>query len=134
MSRIPIIGQAAHPTEWKVWPDFVVEKDGAMAFRAASPVSAVLQSLAGLALAEVMDDGGPSPLAPDEMSIDDYLVRDFKKRLTRVRVKLMGTGAVVIVAMRTCRTCGCCEDKACKGGCSWVAPDLCSKCQMGSVS
>lgn len=27
-----------------------------------------------------------------------------------------------------CRVCGCTEDKACPGGCSWVEPDLCSEC------
>jgi hypothetical protein len=28
-----------------------------------------------------------------------------------------------------CRKCGCTEDRACPGGCSWVAPNLCSKCE-----
>jgi hypothetical protein len=28
----------------------------------------------------------------------------------------------------TCRVCGCTDDKACEGGCYWVAPCLCSKC------
>lgn len=27
-----------------------------------------------------------------------------------------------------CRICGCDQDHACKGGCSWVEPDLCSQC------
>jgi hypothetical protein len=27
-----------------------------------------------------------------------------------------------------CRVCGCTEDRACPGGCSWVAVDLCSAC------
>lgn len=27
-----------------------------------------------------------------------------------------------------CRKCGCTDDKACPGGCSWVEPDLCSAC------
>lgn len=30
--------------------------------------------------------------------------------------------------VRTCRVCGCTERRACQGGCSWVSPDLCSKC------
>lgn len=30
---------------------------------------------------------------------------------------------------RFCRACGCTDHRACAGGCSWVAPDLCSKCQ-----
>lgn len=29
---------------------------------------------------------------------------------------------------RTCRICGCIEDNACEGGCSWVEEDLCSAC------
>lgn len=29
---------------------------------------------------------------------------------------------------RTCRDCGCTENNACEGGCSWVAYDLCSEC------
>lgn len=28
-----------------------------------------------------------------------------------------------------CRRCGCTQRKACKGGCSWVAIGLCSKCE-----
>jgi len=31
--------------------------------------------------------------------------------------------------VRTCRICGCTEKHACEGGCSWVAPDLCSACE-----
>ncbi|MDX9691962.1 MAG: hypothetical protein RBT45_05840 [Acholeplasmataceae bacterium] len=27
-----------------------------------------------------------------------------------------------------CRECGCDDDHACKGGCYWVKPDLCSQC------
>jgi len=27
-----------------------------------------------------------------------------------------------------CRRCGCTEDKACEGGCSWAYPDVCSRC------
>lgn len=27
-----------------------------------------------------------------------------------------------------CRVCGCTENNACEGGCSWVEPDLCSAC------
>ena len=29
---------------------------------------------------------------------------------------------------RTCRVCGCTQDRACEGGCYWVEWDLCSKC------
>lgn len=27
-----------------------------------------------------------------------------------------------------CRVCGCTHDNACRGGCYWVEPDLCSRC------
>lgn len=27
-----------------------------------------------------------------------------------------------------CKICGCTDDHACKGGCYWAAPNLCSKC------
>jgi hypothetical protein len=27
-----------------------------------------------------------------------------------------------------CMACGCTDDRACPGGCSWVAPDKCSAC------
>jgi hypothetical protein len=30
--------------------------------------------------------------------------------------------------MRSCRICGCTDDRACPGGCAWVAEDLCSAC------
>lgn len=29
---------------------------------------------------------------------------------------------------RTCRVCGCTDDRACPGGCHWVGQDLCSAC------
>lgn len=29
---------------------------------------------------------------------------------------------------RTCMVCGCTQDRACPGGCSWVEWDLCSAC------
>ncbi len=45
--------------------------------------------------------------------------------------KVVGPGvplAVPSLIGQVCRACGCSEDDACCGGCSWVAPDLCSKC------
>jgi hypothetical protein len=27
-----------------------------------------------------------------------------------------------------CRVCGCTDERACPGGCSWVEPELCSAC------
>lgn len=34
----------------------------------------------------------------------------------------------VAVDVRACRVCGCTDDRACPGGCSWVDDDLCSAC------
>jgi ParB family chromosome partitioning protein len=34
--------------------------------------------------------------------------------------------ALLVVA--TCRVCGCTDERACDGGCSWIAADLCSSC------
>ena len=31
--------------------------------------------------------------------------------------------------VRRCRVCGCTDDRACPGGCSWVCDDLCSGCE-----
>lgn len=35
------------------------------------------------------------------------------------------------MGIRHCRKCGCTEEFACEGGCSWIAPDLCSACVKG---
>lgn len=31
-------------------------------------------------------------------------------------------------AAERCQVCGCTEERACPGGCSWVEPGLCSAC------
>ncbi len=33
-----------------------------------------------------------------------------------------------VAGVRACRVCGCTDDEACKGGCSWAGTDLCSRC------
>jgi hypothetical protein len=35
--------------------------------------------------------------------------------------------------VRTCRECGCTDDRACRGGCFWVEKDLCSRCFKPAV-
>lgn len=30
-----------------------------------------------------------------------------------------------------CRVCGCTDEEACFGGCTWVEPGLCSACEGG---
>lgn len=32
-------------------------------------------------------------------------------------------------SVRACRVCSCTDDRACPGGCFWVGPALCSRCQ-----
>lgn len=39
-------------------------------------------------------------------------------------VKVLNAGGI-----RRCRQCGCTDDRACEGGCSWVEADLCSSCK-----
>ena len=34
---------------------------------------------------------------------------------------------------RRCLQCGCTDKKACKGGCSWITPTLCSRCYVEIV-
>lgn len=33
-----------------------------------------------------------------------------------------------VFGIRQCRICGCTDQHACPGGCSWAAEDLCSRC------
>jgi hypothetical protein len=33
-----------------------------------------------------------------------------------------------VIEVRRCRVCGCTDDRACEGGCSWIEADLCSAC------
>ena len=32
------------------------------------------------------------------------------------------------IDIRTCRVCGCTDNSGCIEGCSWIGPDLCSRC------
>lgn len=34
---------------------------------------------------------------------------------------------------RRCRVCGCTDDRACEGGCYWVADDICSACAVAAL-
>ncbi len=36
------------------------------------------------------------------------------------------------MAKRSCKVCGCTEERACPGGCCWIGPRLCSACSPAS--
>lgn len=38
-------------------------------------------------------------------------------------------GTLQLRPPRSCSVCGCTDDRACPGGCAWVADDLCSACE-----
>lgn len=54
--------------------------------------------------------------------------------IDRVRVPTWSGGAGAFLAWyrRSCSVCGCTEVSACPRGCSWVGPNLCSRC-VGKV-
>lgn len=41
---------------------------------------------------------------------------------------LAGLADILLELGPICRVCGCTEERACEGGCTWVAADLCSAC------
>jgi ParB/RepB/Spo0J family partition protein len=47
--------------------------------------------------------------------------------------KAFGVDLQKLIAPAACRKCGCTEDHACEGGCSWAEPDLCSSCAQTSA-
>jgi hypothetical protein len=64
------------------------------------------------------NDGGVEDVFKDPAEVEDA-----KRELGRVIYDLLKLAGV-----RACRTCGCSEEDACEGGCSWVGPNLCSSC------
>jgi hypothetical protein len=46
----------------------------------------------------------------------------------------MGWGMTEEIEGTKCRVCGCTNEQACPGGCSWVEPDLCSACAPAAHS
>ena len=49
--------------------------------------------------------------------------------IRRERANFRGKSVRITVEdLQVCRECGCTEDNACEGGCSWVDSDLCSEC------
>lgn len=60
--------------------------------------------------------------------VSPHLAMDSEGRLTQLLPDPPGGG----VTARECRYCGCTDDNACAGGCSWVADDVCSSCLRGN--
>lgn len=50
------------------------------------------------------------------------------KREVLLQDALRELGVLGVFDERRCRVCGCTDDWACEGGCSWVEEDLCSAC------
>jgi hypothetical protein len=52
------------------------------------------------------------------------------KRMARIGDRIFDREVLVA----TCRVCGCTEEDACEGGCSWIEDDLCSACHKKGKS
>jgi hypothetical protein len=62
--------------------------------------------------------------APTAETVDDPGIDGFD-----YDAAITAAGAILdLVRFRFCRRCGCSDLDPCQGGCSWVAPDLCSAC------
>jgi len=53
------------------------------------------------------------------------------RRIYKRKATFIDSGLTPPQKVRTCRVCGCTDEHACPGGCSWVQEDLCSACQEG---
>lgn len=105
---------------FRVWCEHVPQLQGAVV-EAKTPLGAVLRVL-GMAVDEWTEE--------DEVEKDDYFVRENCANSPILRFRaLVEPSGVVAESLRTCRKCGCTDDRACHNGCSWVAPDLCSECE-----
>jgi hypothetical protein len=63
-------------------------------------------------------------------NIQKFISHDMKSAEESIRY-LINTGYSISDVEHTqtkCRVCGCDDDHACKGGCFWIEPDLCSQC------
>ena len=54
-----------------------------------------------------------------------------RELVAELLVPALRNDAVLLAAIARvrpwCRVCGCTDESACEGGCSWVEPDLCSE-------
>lgn len=61
----------------------------------------------------------------DPLMFDEVLARAVE---TAAGCQLFARPNVVSTVKWTCTVCGCTDDRACPGGCSWYRPNLCSRC------
>jgi hypothetical protein len=59
---------------------------------------------------------------------EEALIDATDEELDQVSAAFIAIGVELYrrAGIRCCRVCGCSEDNACDGGCTWVAEDLCS--------
>lgn len=63
----------------------------------------------------------------------DITVRDAESGAHR-RFRCTTPPPFLMHEVNACRVCGCTDDDACEGGCSWVAEDLCSACAKPALA
>ena len=83
----------------------------------------------------LVDVGKRVPLSltadsPASAGFQATLVMEQRNIAPPQQLTVMGDDGVTRLrfAERKCRKCGCTEDRACSGGCCWMAWDLCSAC------
>ena len=65
------------------------------------------------------------------ITVPSIAPQDLLDRVTAMAQDLARAGvSVELEVIRTCRSCGCTDDRACFLGCSWISEteDLCSSC------
>lgn len=71
------------------------------------------------------------------ITVPSTVPKELLDRVTAMAEDLAGAGiAVELETIRTCRNCGCTDDRACFGGCAWVSEteDLCTSCALTTRS
>jgi hypothetical protein len=112
----PAHGYETREASRKPWEDVPEQNRGLMV--------AVVQSLvdAGVILMCSVEQGTPDLSDQEVAALAAEAERGYDPAaITRVRER------------RRCRFCGCTDDRACRGGCWWVEPDLCSTCAAAAA-
>jgi ParB/RepB/Spo0J family partition protein len=56
------------------------------------------------------------------------------KTAPHAKIKRGKAARRALAAVPTCGVCGCTDEYACEGGCTWIEPDLCSRCYEAGES